>query len=304
MALRVLHIDDDPTIHEQVAAALCPEIVEEVIWARSPGDGIRCALHEPPDLILLDVNMPVMDGFKVCGLLKEDARTRDVPILFITVDRNVVHLARALACGAADWIRKPVNPIELQARVKVALRQKELVDLLKDQARIDALTGLNNRVVLDEALASVASAWERKQTPSALLLVDLDHFKLVNDEHGHGVGDEMLRAASAAIRACCRPYDTPCRYGGDEFAVVLNHVEGQDAIRAATRVHESLAQATVRAGDVSLPVVTSAGLATTTGLPRSFAPGDLVRRADEALYAAKNAGRGQLVWESASDPTA
>ena len=148
--------------------------------------------------------------------------------------------------------------------------------------------------MLEDALASVASAWDRNATPAGLVLIDVDYFKQVNDQHGHGVGDELLRAAGAAIRACCRPYDTPCRFGGDEFAVVLNHVEGENALRAATRLRESLAQVRVRAGDTALDLSTSAGLATTTGMPSRFRTEELMRRADEALYAAKNAGRGRL----------
>jgi DNA-binding response OmpR family regulator len=117
--IRALVIDDDPRIHRQVEEALCPQIVGTVQSSVKSSDGIRMALADPPDVILLDVNIPVMDGFKVCRLLKDNVCTHDVPIIFITVDKNVVHLARALDCGAADWISKPVNPIELKARVRV-----------------------------------------------------------------------------------------------------------------------------------------------------------------------------------------
>jgi PleD family two-component response regulator len=271
-ALRALVIDDDPSIHRQVEEALCPQIVDTVLRNHEPGDGIRMALADPPDVVLLDVNMPVMDGFKVCQLLKESPSTRDVPILFITVDKNVVHLARALDCGAADWIRKPVNPIELQARVRAALRQKAMVDLLKEQARIDALTGLHNRAALDDALKAAASAWDR---------------------------------VGAAIRKCCRPYDTPCRYGGDEFAVILNQAAGDAAVRAAVRVRETLDLLEVAAGETRVRPSTSAGLVSTAGLDGVFEPTELLEAADTALYRAKNAGRDQLVvaaplWQHAS----
>jgi diguanylate cyclase (GGDEF)-like protein len=293
--IRALVIDDDPSIHRQVEEALCPRIVDTVLTHGEPSDAIRMALADPPDVILLDVNMPVMDGFKVCQLLKENLRTRDVPIIFITVDTNVVHLARALDCGAADWIRKPVNSIELQARVRVTLREKAMVDLLKEQARIDALTGLHNRSAIDDALAAAASAWDRNRTPVGLLMLDLDHFKRVNDDHGHGVGDEMLRAVGMAIRKCCRPYDTPCRFGGDEFAVILNQTAGDAAVCAAARLRESIDRVEVVAGDTIVRPSTSAGLATTAGLDRSFEPSELLEAADAALYQAKDAGRDQLV---------
>lgn len=292
--IRALVIDDDPSIHRQVEEALCPQIVDAVLANDKSSDGIRMALAEPPDVILLDVNLPVMDGFKVCQLLKENLLTRDVPIIFLTVDKNVVHLARALDCGAADWISKPVNPIELKARVRVVLREKAMVDLLKEQARLDALTGLHNRAAFDDALTAAASAWDRTRTPVSLLLLDLDHFKRVNDDHGHGVGDEMLRAVGVAIRGCCRPYDMPCRFGGDEFAVILNQSTGEAAVCATIRLRETLDLVEIEAGDTRLHPGTSAGLVSTAGLDRSFEPAELVEAADAALYQAKNAGRDQL----------
>jgi len=292
---RALVIDDDPSIHRQVEETLCPQIVDEVLSNGSSSDGIRMALADPPDVILLDVNIPVMDGFKVCQLLKENLSTRDVPIIFITVDKNVVHLARALDCGAADWLTKPVNPIELKARVRVVLREKAMVDLLKEQARLDALTGLHNRAAFDDALVAAAAAWDRTRTPVSLLLLDIDHFKQVNDDHGHGVGDELLRAVGIAIRKCCRPYDTPCRFGGDEFAVILNQSAGDAALCAATRLRETLDLLEVEAGDIALRPHTSAGLVSTNGLDRLFEPSELLEAADAALYQAKNAGRDQLV---------
>jgi diguanylate cyclase (GGDEF)-like protein len=296
--IRALVIDDDPSIHRQVEEALCPQIVDVVLSNDKSSDGIRTALADPPDVILLDVNIPVMDGFKVCQLLKENLTTRDVPIVFITIDKNVVHLARALDCGAADWISKPVNPIELKARVRVVLREKAMVDLLKEQARLDALTGLHNRAAFDDALTAATSTWDRTRTPVSLLLLDLDHFKRVNDDHGHGVGDEMLRAVGIAIRDCCRPYDTPCRFGGDEFAVILNQSAGDAAVCAAVRLRETLSLLEVAAGATQLCPSTSAGLVSTDGLDRSFEPSELLEAADTALYQAKNAGRDQLAVAS------
>lgn len=291
----VLVIDDDPSVHPLVEEALAPQIVERVLHALAPGDGIRIALDERPELILVDVNMPAIDGFKVCRLLKENEVTRDTPILFLTVESNVVHLQRAFDCGASDYIRKPVNPIELQARVRVALRDRKLVALLREQARIDALTGLLNRAALDDALAAVASARERTGATSSLLMLDVDHFKSINDTRGHGAGDELLRAIGATVRRCCRPYDTPCRYGGDEFAVIFGQVEGASARSAAVRLLEELHGLEVSTGRGLLDFTVSAGLATTAELPGSFDPSELVQAADAALYAAKASGRDRLV---------
>jgi len=289
-----LVIDDDQHVHEEVEDALVPLLCAKVLRARSPGEGIRLALDHRPSVILLDVNMPDIDGLKVCRLLKENPGTRDVPVVFITVERRVEHLAQALDCGAVDYIAKPFHRVELQARVRVALRSQQLIELLKEQARIDALTGLHNRAALEDAVRAAASAYERTGAPASLLMLDVDHFKEVNDSHGHGVGDDVLRALGAAIRGCCRPYDTPCRYGGDEFVVIFGQVEGADGRRAAERLLGALREVRVPAGEDVLGVRVSAGLVSTEGLARTAEGARLIEAADAALYRAKQAGRDRL----------
>lgn len=293
--IQVLVIDDDATTHLSVREALDPGTAERILCARQPGDGIRLALEHRPDLILLDINMPGMDGFKVCRALKENPSTRDIPILFLTVDRNMVHLARAFDCGAADYLRKPVNPIELRARVRVAVRGKRLVDLLKEQARIDALTGLANRSALDDALHGASAAYERTGQPVAFMMLDVDHFKEINDTYGHGIGDDVLRSIAHAIQACCRPYDTASRFGGDEFAVIFGQTEGGDAQTAARRLLGHLRTVEVIASGASVRFTSSAGLVSTAELPDGFEAADLVKVADAALYRAKGEGRDRLV---------
>lgn len=296
-----LVIDDDERIHDEVEAALVPNLCAKVLRARSPGDGIRVAIDHRPTVILLDVNMPGIDGLKVCRLLKENSCTRDVPVLFITVDRRVEHLAQALDCGAVDYIAKPFHHVELQARVRVALRSQRLIDLLKEQARIDALTGLRNRAALEDAVLAVAAAHERTGAPASLLMLDVDHFKAINDAHGHGVGDDVLRELGAAIRGCCRPYDTACRYGGDEFVVVFGQVEGADGRRAALRLLDALRRVRVAAGGEHLGVRVSAGLVSTEGRREPLEGARLVEAADAALYRAKQAGRDRLEIGSLED---
>lgn len=295
---RALIIDDDASVHHQLGEALVPGIVDEVESALAPGDGIRSAFRNPPSVILLDINMPDMDGFKVCCLLKENPATRDVPVLFLTVDKNIVHLARAFDCGATDYIRKPVNAMELQARMRGALRDQQLMELLREQARIDALTGLLNRAGMDEALSASASLYERTGSPVALLLFDVDHFKRINDERGHGAGDEVLRAIGKTVRSTCRPYDIPCRYGGDEFAVIFGQVEGAKAERAAQRIFEALRLVQVTSASGPFGFTVSAGLVCTSQLHEVFEPDHLLEAADAALYEAKTAGRDRVVVRS------
>ena len=148
-----LVIDDDVHVHAAVDRALDSSQVDRVIHAYTPGDGIRLAIETGPDVIMLDINMPEIDGYKkVCRAIKENALTRDIPVLFLTVETKVDHIARALDCGGVDYVSKPFNDIELRARIRVALRGKQLIELLKEQARVDALTGLFNRAALDELL--------------------------------------------------------------------------------------------------------------------------------------------------------
>jgi diguanylate cyclase (GGDEF)-like protein len=290
----LLIVDDDRFVHEALEAALDGQALR-VLHAYEPEDGLRQAIEARPDVILLDVNLPRMDGLKLCRHLKETPSVRDVPILFLTVEANVQRLARALEIGATDYIRKPFDPIELRARVAAALRLGRMIALLRDQAWIDALTGLKNRAALDDALEAAAAAYERVGQPAALLLLDLDDFKQVNDEHGHGVGDELLRGVGAAIRGCCRPYDTPARFGGDEFAVVYTQAEGDGARLAAERVLAAVRRVKCAGGRAAKPVRASAGLVVTEGGGEPFAAAELVKRADEALYEAKRAGGDRLL---------
>ena len=202
----------------------------------SPTKGLQFAIQEKPDVILLDLNMPQIDGFKVCRHLQEHPTTRDIPILFLTADQNPDNLAKALDAGASDYISKPFNAIELEARVRVALRTKQMIDLLQERARIDAVTGLNNRAAMDDALVAAASAYKRTGHPVSLLMIDLDHFKKINDTYGHGVGDDVLRRVGASIRAGCRPYDVACRFGGDEFGVILAQSDTACAEQVSKRI--------------------------------------------------------------------
>jgi diguanylate cyclase (GGDEF)-like protein len=173
-----------------------------------------------------------------------------------------------------------------------------MIALLRDQAWIDALTGLKNRAALDDALDAAAAAYERVGQPAALLLIDLDHFKRVNDEYGHGVGDELLRGVGAAIRASCRPYDTPARFGGDEFAVVFTQTEGEGARIAADRVLASVRNVVPAGGSGAVRARCSAGLCSTASGGDNFTAADLVKAADAALYEAKRAGGARLVARS------
>jgi len=291
--ITILVIDDDASIHRAVERRL-EGVVDQVLKAESPTKGLQLAIQEKPDVILLDLNMPQIDGFKVCRHLQEHPTTRDIPILFLTADQNPDNLAKALDAGASDYISKPFNAIELEARVRVALRTKQMIDLLQERARIDAVTSLNNRAAMDDALVAAASAFKRTGHPVSLLMIDLDHFKKVNDTYGHGVGDDVLRRVGASIRANCRPYDAACRFGGDEFGVILAQSDTTCAEQVAKRILDGINKIKVRAGGEEIKVACSGGLASASQMPSGFEAADLLKAADEALYSAKSEGRNRL----------
>jgi diguanylate cyclase (GGDEF)-like protein len=289
----VLVIDDDASIHRAVERRL-EGVVDQVLKASSPTKGIQIASQEKPDVILLDVNMPQLDGFKVCRLLQDSPTTRDIQILFLTADRNPDNLAKALDAGASDYISKPFNEVELEARVRVALRTKQMIDLLTERARIDALTGLNNRAAMDDALFAATSAFHRTGQLLALLMIDLDHFKEINDTYGHGVGDDVIRRVGVSIQAGRRPYDTACRFGGDEFGVIVLQADVAAAKQVAQRILDGIGKIRIRAAGDEIKVVCSAGLAVASDMENEFQPAELLKAADEALYEAKSAGRNRL----------
>lgn len=297
----LLLVDDDDHVHGSIEPPLAGTI-HEFLHATAPEDGLRLALSELPDVILLDVNMPGIDGLKICRLLKESPTTRDIPVLFLTIDRNVGNLERAFDIGGSDYILKPFNDVELRARVRTALRTKRAFDLMKEQARMDGLTGLENRAALESSLEAAVASYQRHGHPLSLLMIDLDEFKQVNDTFGHGIGDDLLRCVGGCLREGSRPYDVPSRYGGDEFVVLLGHTEGATACMVAERILARLRAAEFAVHGELMPIRASAGLATSAGMRDDFSGDDLLKTADRALYAAKRNGGNQLV--DAGDPPA
>jgi diguanylate cyclase (GGDEF)-like protein len=201
--------------------------------------GIEQALAWKPDLILLDVMMPVMDGYEVCQRLKSDPATRRIPVIFLTARTEVVDRVRGLQIGAVDFIAKPFDPRELRARIDVALRTKLAIDqlehaniALKHRSSRDALTGLYNRAFFEECLGNDLASPDVAGATAACLMLDLDHFKEINDRFGHLAGDEILRRFAAVIRENVRRTDIAARLGGDEFVVLMFGV-GPHAAHAA-----------------------------------------------------------------------
>ncbi len=290
-ARTALCIDDDPVVHDLIDFHL-EGVVDRILHAEHPASGLSLASHEAPDVILLDVEMPYMDGFQVCRELKQMSVTRDIPVIFLTSDNATHHVARGLDLGGADYVIKPFVAIELQARVRAALRTRRMIELLRVHARVDALTGLKNRGALEEALARQAAGVARKGGGYAVVMLDVDHFKRVNDTYGHGIGDEVLRQLGAVLGASCRPADMATRYGGEEFALVLADTSQEAAIGVCERLLAAIRAIRVPVPGGEFGFTISAGLAMAGG---EYPADDVLQRADEALYHAKELGRDRLV---------
>lgn len=289
MASKILVIDDSPEIHKLVQIRLGKEAV--VIHSAFDGvSGLAAARQLRPDLILLDVEMPDRDGFAVCVDLKSDPATMDAPIIFLTGSASTEDKIRGLELGASDYVTKPFDPGELRARVRASLRSRYLVELLSKKAMIDGLTGLWNRTYLDLHLHMELSAARRTGQPLSCVMADVDHFKAINDTCGHGFGDDVLREVAAAFTQCCRSEDIACRYGGEEFTVLLPNTPVEGAAELAERLRVAVAKRSFVHRDNAISVTCSFGVASLRGpLPPS-----LLELADEALYRAKHSGRNRV----------
>lgn len=252
---------------------------------------------ETPDIVLLDIIMPGMDGHEVCRRLKATPSTRNIPVIFITAKSEVEDEARGLELGAVDYIVKPFNLAIVKARVKTHLELKRRGDILENLSMLDGLTGIPNRRRFDEHLERSWRASLRDHEWLSVLMADIDHFKCYNDQCGHLAGDETLRRVAKAIRESCqRPGDLAARYGGEEFACVLPDTDLAGAMHLAERLRRSVADLAI-VGDQApdqRPVTISIGVATTR--PKAGgSPTDLLNAADRLLYQAKASGRDRVV---------
>lgn len=291
----ILIVDDIPTNIQVLAEALRQQ--HRVKVATNGRDALAIAHAEPlPDMILLDVMMPEMDGFEVCRQLKADPATRHIPVIFVTAKDDVADEEHGLMLGAVDYIAKPFHLPVVRARVRNHLALKLKADLLESLANIDSLTDIPNRRSLDEKLEAEWRRCQRSGQPLSLIMLDIDHFKAFNDHYGHGAGDICLvTVATTLARNLSRPGDMMARYGGEEFAVVLPETDLAGASQMAERMREALAiQRMPQAPDTGNGMVTlSAGVA--SGVPdEASSIASLLEAADRKLYEAKRQGRNRV----------
>ncbi len=298
---RVLVVDDSDFIHKLVRVRLRQEGLE----VSSEFEGMRAverAAADLPDLILLDIDLPGLDGYEICRLLKEHPATRSIPVIFLTGTSSTDSKVRGLDLGAVDYVTKPFDEVELRARVRAALRTKRLQDMLEQQSFLDGLTGLWNRAYLDRRLEAEVNVAQRYGRPLSVVLVDIDHFKGVNDSWGHLFGDIVLQGVAQDLHESARRSDIVTRYGGEEFALLLTDTPLKAALLVAERLRQAIEARGFEARSARVSVTASLGVASTEELPPPLSPDTVLGAADRALYASKDAGRNRVTGISRSGP--
>lgn len=288
----LLLVDDEPTNVALLARIFDPDY--EILAATSGTRALALAVEQIPDLILLDVVLPDMDGYQVLKTLKQHPITSDIPVIFVTARNDHVDEAHGLELGAVDYVTKPISPLVVQMRVRNHLELKRARDLLARQAHFDTLTGLANRRHFDEKMETELRRSHRMREPLSLILIDVDHFKQFNDRYGHQAGDDCLREVAGAIAGSLnRPADLAARYGGEEFACVLpgSALDGAERVAEAVRL-AILGLNIPHVGSPHLNVTASLGVASCRPDPDTAAR-TLIQTADACLYKAKASGRNR-----------
>jgi two-component system, cell cycle response regulator len=288
--MKILIIDDSAEAMAVAKARLAHE-GHEITTAGGGQEGLEAVDREHPDLILLDVDMPDMNGFEVCRRLKNNSATYLIPVIFLSGSGGVEDKVKGLDLGAIDFVTKPFDAFELRARVRAALRTKRLQDLLVEHAHIDPLTSLPNRRALANRLDEEWARVQRKGGVLSLIMADIDLFKRVNDNFGHSVGDRLLQEVAKVFATKCRLNDLPARYGGEEFAVLVPDETAADAAQLAERCRRDIEAVRVTVGQAQAGATASFGVADSRDAPSAQA---LIQSADAALYEAKTAGRNAV----------
>jgi len=296
---KLLVVDDQPINIQVMYQAFVGDY--QVFMATSGAQALAICRENPPDLVLLDVVMPGIDGFEVCTQLKAHESTRHIPIIFVTAHTDAAQETHGLSLGAVDFIAKPINPSVVRARVNTQLTLKFQSDLLRKLVFLDGLTGVFNRRYFDQQLGTECARAARNNASLSLILLDVDFFKAFNDRYGHQAGDDCLRLIASGLKSALqRPADLVARYGGEEFACILPDTAFEDAMALATDL-ESRVRRLQMAHDnsqVAKVVTISLGVASNGGARPSQDGGlQLLKLADAQLYQAKLTGRGRVCGE-------
>jgi two-component system, cell cycle response regulator len=287
----VLIIDDSKDVHRLLKARLRQEDLD-FASAESGLDGIKLANERQPSLILLDLDMPGMDGYEVLRALKDSKVTRDIPVIILSGMQGAHDKVAAFDLGAIDYVTKPFDLAELRARVRSSLRLNQLVRMLAQRAQIDGLTGLWNRAAFDRRWAEEYARCIRHGHPLALALLDIDHFKSINDTFGHPAGDAVLIGLSKLLGRELRSSDVACRYGGEEFAIIMPDTNPDAARQTCERLRAAL-EAFAWPRHPERKVTMSIGCVGSDRAP-GVSSEKWIELVDQNLYAAKRSGRNRV----------
>jgi two-component system cell cycle response regulator len=300
---RILLIDDRPASSERIAAMLKDEQAVDV--EADPNEALFHAAEGNYDLLIVSLGLQNFDGLRLCSQMRSLERTRNIPILAITEGDNNARLVRGLEVGVNDYLLRPIDKNELLARVRTQVRKKRYTERLRDNVQLsiemaitDPLTGLYNRRYMESHVGSLVEQAAARGKPLTVLVLDIDYFKAINDTHGHDAGDDVLREFAVRIRKSIRGIDLACRYGGEEFVVVMPETDLAVATMVAERLRRRIAtepfpiQQATRAVEVTISV----GIA---ALGADDSAANILKRADQALYRAKRDGRNRVVPDAA-----
>jgi two-component system cell cycle response regulator len=302
---RVLLVDDRPASFERIAKTVTVEHAIDV--EPNPQDALFHAADGHYDLVMVSLAIENFDALRLCSQLRSLERTRNLPILLIAEQEENARILRGLEIGVNDYLLRPIDRNELLARIRTQVRRKRYNERLRDNVQLsiemaltDSLTGLHNRRYMESHLGTLVEQAAARGKPLSLVIFDIDHFKAINDTHGHDAGDDVLREFAVRVRKAIRGIDLACRYGGEEFVIVLPETDLAVASAVAERLRRRIAGEPFPISRIpqGIPVTISAGI---TGLWQQ--PGDsaaaILKRADEALYEAKRAGRNRVVANAA-----
>ena len=267
----------------------------EILEAKDGNEGVRDAISEKPDIILMDLMMPNTNGFEASRRLKADPATAGIPVILLSARREPQTKREGFDAGIDQYVEKPFDLDEMDARIRSMIEKSRAYLKLEEEATVDEKTGLANYRVFYKKLRDEWERSERYKLPLSIVMLDLDDFKKVNDSVGHPAGDKVLREFAMLVSGGARGTDLAARYGGEEFAMILPHTDRQRAQRVAERVRAAVADFSFLEPDHPLRVTVSAGVATFAPSPVIASAEQLVGAADRALYAAKKAGKNRVV---------
>ena len=296
---KVLLVDDSPAVVERIKSVLQP--LHTVDAEPDPQEALFRAAESDYDLAIVSLSLKQIDGLRLCSHLRSLDRTRLLPILVVVDPDDNVRLLRGLDLGVNDYLVRPIDKNEMLARVRTQIRRKRFSDRLRDNVQMtiemavtDGLTGLHNRRYLERHLSGLVQQAVARSKPLSALVLDIDHFKAINDAFGHAVGDDALREFSRRLRKTVRGIDLACRMGGEEFVVVMPDTDSALALVVGERLRQQIGHEpfAVADGRETIPVTVSIGIASLSS--PADTPEDLLKRADRALYQAKKGGRNRV----------